>query len=81
MGMDATTGRTRPITDAEMATLREQLGREVQFGDRHPATGEVIVSSEVAHAQQVGRSELNRRERRAEERRRRRELKRAARLG
>jgi hypothetical protein len=79
VGMDASTGATRPIPEAELEQLAQRLGRPIQFGDRHPDTGEVIVSGEVAHAQQVGRSELNRRERRAEERRRRREAKRAAR--
>lgn len=65
MGMNPESGQTRLITPDEVAALEERMGRALQYGDRHPDTGEVIVSEQVARAQEVGRQELSRRERRA----------------
>jgi hypothetical protein len=77
--MNPETGQLRPLGEAEIATLSERLGRPLEYGDRHPDTGEVVVSGDVAHAQQVGRSELSRRERRAQARAEKRRLSRLAR--
>lgn len=79
MGMNPETGQTRLITPDEIKVLEERLGRALEYGDRHPDTGEVIVSEQVARTQEAGRSELSRRERRAEARAEKRRQSRIAR--
>jgi hypothetical protein len=79
MGMDPNTGQTRPISDEEIDRLVREYGKPIAFGDRHPETGEVIVSERVAQQQELGMAELSRRERRAAQRAERRRQSRVTR--